>query len=87
MNGREFLIRVIGLAHRLRPDLPFSPDKGERLPLGSFREMPSTSGAKGTEGSPRPVNRPPGVRRRRQGFLADDVGITMYLGTRGGRGQ
>ncbi len=87
MIGREFFRGVLRQAQRLRPYIPFGPDKGDSLPLEVLRGRPPHSSPAQREGTPRFGAQATASPSRRKGFLANDVGISMYLGTRGGRGR
>ena len=86
MIGGEFLRRVYRWARRDGPTFEFTPERWEGQPFDLVPGKPS-HGAPAWPNHERTTGvRTAAARRRRQGFLADDVGISMYLGTRGMRG-
>ncbi len=81
MNGREFLRRV----HHWLGLLP-SPVLEDMQPGAYPRWSPALNSAAYRDSEEQPSVRSLRERRRRRGFLASEVGISMYLGTRGVRG-
>ena len=86
MIGGEFFRRVYRWARRNGPGFKFGPDLGEGQPYGPVPGMPLHEAEAWRDDVQHTGVRARVARRRRQGFLADDVGISMYLGTRGMRG-
>ena len=86
MIGGEFLRWVYRWARRDGPAFEFTPEPWKGQPYGLVPGKPLPE-APAWRDHVRPTSvRTAAARRRRQGFLADDVGISMYLGTRGMRG-
>ena len=86
MMCRE-LIRMVGSnIRRLLPNLDFEPGRGRGRSVDGLRVSSWHDGAVGLDSERRPDVRALRARRKQQGALADDVGIALYLGTRGVRG-
>ena len=80
MNGKHFFGRMLGgLGFLLRPA------QEEAQPVDNPGWNLTRNSSVWHDGAGRSNVRPQRNRRRQQGFLASDVGVSMYLGTRGNR--
>ena len=86
MNVLNLLGRALRYVRRHRLNLDYDPAQEVELRCGVPSDGPLPSGRAGRRSDWHTGARAQSARRRRQGALADDVGISMYLGTRGERG-
>ena len=85
MIGGELLRTALRLARCHWPGFSFGPGPGEGQPYGPVPGMPLHEAEVWREDVRHTGVRALRARRRQQGFLAGDVRISMYLGTRGVR--
>ena len=86
MIGGEFLRRVYRWARRDATGFEFVPDRWEGQPYDLVPGKPSHDVEAWRDHFRHTSFRAQEARRRRQGFLADDVEISLYIGTKGMRG-
>ena len=85
MNVLNLLGRALSYVRRHQLNLGYDPAREAELKWGFPPGDPSSGGRAGRRSDWHPGVRPTRSRRRGQGFFADDVRVSMYLGTRGCR--
>ena len=85
MNIPSLVVRALRYVRRHRLNMDYDPAREGELKWGLPSGEPPNGGSSGRRSDWLPGVRAASGRRRSRGFVADDVSVSMYLGTRGHR--